>query len=327
MRILFLTRNGEGCVGAPSAYHGFERAVAKNADCLWAGKGWPLHIEGEEMNETVDRLYGGDPPDWVVDNKNDSFKTPKRRDYRVCVFISDLHGKYNWGIRNATGFIELINQAGYDAVFLKYLYVHGVPEPKNIYLKTLEAKPLFLPWSIDPEYYRPLKKTIDICFLGAIGGYYPMRQAIYEELPGLCGTHGLDYVIRTSPPGRTFQRKFTKLIRDHYVGERYAKVLGQSRILPFGSGVYVGPVQKHFEGRACGCLVMSNEPSEAKELGFMDGVNYVKIGLEDWREKMTYYARHREEAEEIALNGRRLILKRHTHEIRAKEFLEMLKNG
>jgi len=72
---------------------------------------------------------------------------------------------------------------------------------------------------------------------------------------------------------------------------------------------------------------MVNEPSEAEELGFVDGVNYVKIGLGDWKEKLVYYAKHREEAEEIALNGRRLILERHTHEIRAREFMEMLKNG
>ena len=327
MRILFLTKRGEGCVGPPHAYHGFEMAVAKTADCMWAGKGWPLHREGEEMNETVDRLYGGDPPDWVVDDKNDSFKTPKRRDYRVCVFISDLHGKWNWGIKTASGFIDLINRAGYDAVFMKYMYVHGVPEPENIYLRALEAKPMFLPWSIDPEDYRPLTKTIDICFLGAIGHYYPMRQVIYNELPSICEEQGLRYVMRTPPPGKTYQRKVDKLIKDHYVGEKYAKVLGQSRILPFCSGIHVGPILKYFEGRACGCLVMANETSEDEALGFVDGVDYVKIGLGDWKKKLIYYAKHREEAEEIALNGRRTILKKHTHEIRARDFLEMLKNG
>lgn len=327
MRILFLTRNGENFVGAPSAHHGFEMAVGKISDCKWAGKGWPLHREGEEMNETVDRLYGGNPPDWVVDNKNDNFKTPKQREYQVCVFISDLHGKYNWGIRTATGFIELLNRAGYDVVFMKYLYVHGVPEPENIYLRELEGEPLFLPWSVDPAFYKPMEKTTDICFLGNVGGKYPLRQGIYKGLPGLCNEHKFSHVRRTCPGGKTYKRRIDTLIKNHYVGARYAKILGQSRILPFGSGVHVGPVQKYFEGRACGCLIMTNETSEDELLGFVDGENYVKISLKDWREKLIYYAKHRDEAEEIAMNGRRLILEKHTHEVRAREFMEMLRNG
>jgi len=322
MRNLFLRRKGEDYVGAPSAYHAFEQAVSKIASVKWAGEGWPLYLANEPMRLTVKRVM----PDahWVID-EDSRFVLPVDHDYKVGYMASDLHGKSSFGIGNPHGFVNLLNDTGYDAVFLKYIEVHGTNDCPHIFTEQLKAKPFFLPWSVDPEKFYPREKTLDAMFIGAHGRRYPIRNVLWGGLPSVCEEHRFTYDMRSNPPGKTFERHIPALKKmGYFVGDKYHEALGSTRILLFGCSEFLYPLQKYFEGMASGALVMANEPANAEELHFEDGVNYVDISVYNWKKKLIYYAKHREEAEEIAARGRETILKHHTHDIRARDFIEMI---
>ncbi|HUW44770.1 MAG TPA: glycosyltransferase [Dehalococcoidia bacterium] len=326
MKILFLRRRCEGLVGAPGKYHEFEQAVGKLAECQWAGEGWPLHKPNEFMNETVKRVMPD--ADWVFD-RDDGFNPPSNRHYKVGAFLSDLHGKWSKNIQTPRGFVNLINTAGYDAVFLKYLHIYGTSAPPDLFLKSLNPRVYFLPWSVDPDKFKPLEKTIDAAFLGRKGPVYPLRNRLWRELPQFCGERRLRLLMREPPKLESFKRKISDYKGDsrYIVGEDYEKTLGQTRMLLFGSSRYRYAIQKYTEGASTGCLVMADEPSDAAALGLVDGETYVTITATNWKHKLDYYLGHPSEAERIAGNGRRLILERHTHRHRAEEFLRSLEDG
>lgn len=325
MKILFMRRKGEGIIGGPGKYHEFEQEVGKLAYCKWAGKGWSLYKPNESMNQTVKRVMPD--ADWVIDSDN-GFKLPSKRDYKVGAFISDLHGKWNKGIRTPRAFVDLINATGYDGVFLKYLHIYGTNDPPDLFPRHIKTKVHYLPWSVDPNKFKPLNKTIDVAFLGSVGSVYPLRNSMWKRLPPFCERQKARLLIREPPRADGSVRKISKYSDDdHYiVGEDYEEKLGRTRIFPFGSSKYRYAIQKYTEGASARCLVMADEPSDAEALGLIDGENYVSITINKWKSILDYYLSHPSEVERIARNGRQLILERHTHVHRAKEFLSILDN-
>ena len=128
-----------------------------------------------------------------------------------------------------------------------------------------------------------------------------------------------------SPAGSTYDRHVAKY-KDAYVGERYAELLNKTKIMIFGCSIYRYPVQKYFESTASGCLVLSNEPSTAKQLGFIDNETYVDINQFDWEAVLTYCLENYDNLKRIVRGGLKNTLMNHTHEKRVNEWLEMLEN-
>lgn len=318
--IIFLTRYGENLVGAPSTYHGFERAVGKLATCKWAGKGYPDYKEGESMGETVERVLPD--ADWVIDDKNRFQKLEQDRNYRVGVMISDLHGKHSHGVTSPVGFCDLINDCGYDAVWSKYDQIHGVQVSPDIFKERLSMPFHHLPWSVDTGKFSGGEKTVDASFIGAVGEPYPLRTDIYEGL--YYAARGYKVVRETSPKGRTFERTFNSC-PDDYVGDKYSDLLNKTRIMLFGCSKYRYPVQKYFEAMASGCLILSDEPSSAKKLGLYNRETYVDVNIGEWEHELKHYLNDGEECAKIADNARRHAHTHHSHMVRAAEFLETLK--
>lgn len=323
LKILFLTHKGEGLVGAPQTFHEFEQAVGKLADCEWAGAGWHNHREGETVDEAVKRVMPD--ADWVFADRDNGWKTPPFRNYRVGAFISDLHGKHNMGIGTPEGFLSLINKAKFDAVFVKYAELHGFPRinPKR-FLEELECPFYFLPWSIDVAKHHLEEKNIDAVASGSRhASIYPLRHSMWNNVVPLC--KGYKVVRAATPGGGTYGRVVSKLKATHYVGERYTELLNHAKTLLFDSSIYRYPVQKYFEGAASECLLLCDEPSNAKELGFIDNETYVKVGLNDWRQKLLYCLENYDGVKYIAEAAAKNMVERHSHEVRAKEFLEALR--
>ena len=323
MRILFLRHKGLDYVGAPGTYHDFEQTVGKIAECKWAGKEWPLHRPNEPMDATVKRVMPD--ADWVIDT-DEGFKAPRDKDYQVGHFTSDLHGKSICGVHTPQGLLALMNRSNYDALFMKYKYVYGANCNPDIFLTDMKVQSRFLPWSIDPEKYRPNgERRVDVAFLGAYGSVYPLRNDLWYGLNPFCRRHNLKLLLKQSPGGSSFKRYIPNLIDEgHVVGSRYREALRSTRILIFGGSRFRYPVQKYFEGMASGCLVMANTPGAAEDLHFKDGYNFVDINVNNWKDKLLYYAQHRDEAEQISEQGRKTIEKYHTHDIRAQQFIQML---
>lgn len=322
MNVLFLRKCGENTIAAPRHFHAFEMEVRKYVNAEWAGKNWPLHQPNEDFDSTIKRVMPD--VDWVIDRERDS-PLPSPRAFMVGAYLSDLHGRGAFGIRQLRDYIDSVNNVGYDALFLRYLQIWGTEADPDIFLDELEPAVYFLPWSIDTDEFRPLEKTIDVAFIGSVGRHYPLRKKIWGMLPIFCREHGVSLLMESRPRGAS---SFSKQNRfpNAYFGRRYAEALGHTRLFIFGCSKYKYPLLKFYEGMASGCCVLADKPSSAKELGFEDGVNYVEINEANWDERLSYYLEHPEEAEEIAWNARNLIQLVHTHQQRAVDFLTILAN-
>jgi len=324
MRILFLRRRGDFGYGPPLTMFRFQKAVEQRVEeCKWAGKGWPLYGGEESVEKTVRRIYGNDPPNWVIDRERIDFLNENRA-YKVGQYVSDLHGRAGVGARTPETLCNHLNKMKYDALFLKAKYIYGSKCSPDFFLKNLTPKNHFLPYAIDAQAFRPReKKKYDVLFIGSVGGPYHLRMKLHEGLSTYCKKRKLSLRMQKTVPNYwtalTAEKDPAYLVRS-----TYEEALGRTRFLPFGSSVYRYPVIKYFEGMASECVVLADEPSSAEELGFIDGVNYVKINSGNWMEKMDYYVKHVDEANEIAHNARNLVLERHTVEVRAKEFIRML---
>lgn len=323
VKTLFLTRKGEGYVGAPQTFHEFEQAVGRIATCKWAGENWPLYKHGEPIRETVKRVMPD--ADWVMVDRDNTWEPPQSRRFKIGIFLSDLHGKYNMGVGSPEGFVNLINNAGFDAVFMKYMEVHGCRNVNpRLFQRALNCHTHFLPWSVDTVSHRWGDKNVDIAFMGSHQPrIYPLRSDMWNRLPSICGDHSM---IRTlTPGGGTYGRRVAELKHRSYVGDRYVDALNRSKTLLFDSSIYRYPVQKYFEGSASGCILLCDEPSTAKELGFVDGETYVKVCVGDWTEKFLYCLEQYDDVRHIGEAARRNAVEKHTHKRRAEEFLRMLR--
>lgn len=332
LRVLFLRKRGEFGMGSALTMHQFEIASGKLVDGIWAGDGWPLFKGyGETIHDTVRRLYGNDAPDWVMDRqRREDLNYPRR--YYVGSYLTDIHAMRGMGITmkdGPAGVINFVNSIGYDAVFMKATYYCNSEHHPELFLRNLKPVIYFLPYSVDEQMFKPLKKSLIVAMIGSIGKR-PLRRMFSARLPEFCRQRKLTSLIAPHkiaplPGGIGFDAVRYEGKKGIYVRGSYAKLLGRTRFLVFCSGRRLYPIQKYFEGMASGCVCVADKPSSADELGFVDGVNYVEVTEKSWESKLDYYLQNPSEADKISVNGRKLILKKHTHEIRAREFVEMLR--
>jgi len=327
LKILFLRRKGEKTIAAGRHYYGFEQEVGKLADCLWAGMNWSLYRENELFEETVERVMPD--ADWVIDRER-NVPIPANRDYRTACYLSDLHGRGSANIRNdPKAHVDFVNQLGYDAAFLKYEEIHGYNVNPLIFLNELKPRTFFLPWSMDEDEFKPAQpKKWDVAFIGtARRRVYPLRAILERDLPSFCEKRNLRLLFSKRTRDQTsFTGQQLYNHPSYYFGPRYSEALSKTRFFIFGCSIFRYPLAKFFEAIASGCVTVVNEPSMAERLGFIDGETYVSITEENWKDRLDYYLRHPEEEKRIATNARNLFLRRHTHKVRAKQFIKHLRD-
>lgn len=335
MRILFTGLKTENLVNMNVIYY-LEQEISKHAECQWSGSGWSDHVHGESIDKTVKRLYGNDPPDFIVCNR------PNRDEYRVyaskksklppiVTTLVDLHVE-------SKSWVDLANQ-GSDAVLMRYLfcpyerksifnrYIYYSKLNENYYTENIKQPVLHFPWFTDPRIYKPSdEKDQDVVFLGAYRKkIYPLRNSIVKELPRLCNEKKWKYIVRGRPPGRSVNRNISELLKQGFiVGKKYAETIARSKVFIFGNSIFRYPLSKYFEIMGSGTLVMANKPQNVKELHLVSGENYVEITEDNWKEKLEYYLEDDVERERIARNGYESAIKYHTSEVRAQQLIKFL---
>jgi len=332
LKILFMTPNMEDSV-CINCYTELEKAVAKTADCKWAGEGYPLHRSQERLDDTVQRVMPD--VDWVlyyafeVLLKKKNVRVPRRRNYKVAVYTGDIH-------RVVDQQVNYINGHGWDALLMLYtqLGAHVDLRARKVktidpeyYLKNVNAPIFHMAPCINSEVFHPRgeKRVVDVAFLAAIGKpWYPLRTVMWNLLPKISKQYHWKTVKRMSPPGRSMERKISKLQARHFVGERYAELLGKTKIFAFGTSVFKYPLLKFPESMACGAVAASDIPLTAEEYHLVPDWNFIAINKENWYAKINYYVKHNNEREEIAYNGYDTIMKYHTTDIRAAEVVRFL---
>lgn len=320
LNILFVGPNNDKVMGATKNQYEFKKAIGKYAKCKYVGKGHPDYIAGETTDESVNHVMPD--ADWVIDdNINYYVKDKKARDYKLGLFISDLHAKHDQGIRNPVEWANLLNRAGYDGVFMRYPLVHGTGYRPEIFYEVLGERAHWVPWSVNTEKFYPRdEKRYDVALLGAKEDCYPLRKKMFEGIYFVARGHRI--LCRECPPDIDRRTKFSD---DEIVGDRYAEALGRSRILIFDCSTYRYPILKFFEGMASGCLVMSDAPTMGKRLGFIHRITYSEIDEVTWEEGLKFFLEHPKEARKIARPGTDMCRKYHSHETRAEQFCQLLK--
>lgn len=329
-----MTANYEDTV-CINCYTHLERAIAKIANCEWAGEGYPLHKSGERLLETVNRVMPN--ADWVLyygfevmlKKMNVQIPPKKKRNFKIGIYTGDIH-------RVPDQQINYINGHGWDALLMLYTklgaYVNNrlrkvdKTDPEY-YLKNVKIPIFHMAPCVSPEVFKPVDapKKFDATFLGAVGHpWYPLRYRVYRQLPRIADKEGWNVIVRLSPPGRSLTRKMSRLYGQHYVGSRYATVLALSKIFIFGTSIFKYPLLKFPEAMACKTCVMADTPYTAEELHLVPGYNYVAINENNWVARLKYYIKHDKEREEIAERGYETFLKYHTTDIRAQQVVDFL---
>lgn len=238
-------------------------------------------------------------------------------------FVIDLHWSPN-------ARITYVRENNIDIIF---------SATKNPFLKVFpqfSEKFCWLPWSINPDVMKDwkMKKDISCLLMGLV--YIDKKNKGKFKLP------------RNIPPkGRyLFRDKVFEIMKDEpgfqfhphpghragssaklMVNENYAKELNRSKIFyTCGSRHENGgiPVLKFFEAPACRTLLLAEDNEDIKELGFVDGENFVSCTVDNIAEKTKYYLENDEERERITENGYKFVHQHHTNNHRAKKMIDVI---
>jgi len=152
-------------------------------------------------------------------------------------------------------------------------------------------------WGIPPEIFRPLglKRRYDIACLGShTPRTYPFRNQVRE------------YLLH-QPRLKFFKKRRIKYVED------FPWALNRLKSCFTDASIYDYTLAKYFEIPACGALLFGQPTADLPALGFEDGVNFVAVTPEDFREKMEHYLLAApEDAARITLAGTQLVHQRHT---------------
>jgi len=146
--------------------------------------------------------------------------------------------------------------------------------------------------------------------------YYDDPKCITENVFGRNFDDGIDEKIEGDDTGEA--------VRHHH---KYFDVISKSKIniegLPGNTAFYTG---RMMESLANGCCYFYPTPSHNVDFpnGLIDGEDFIIYNSgDDLIEKIEYYLSHEGEMRTIAKNGFNKLLKYHTSEVRAKEFISI----
>lgn len=174
------------------------------------------------------------------------------------------------------------------------------------YKDKINCKVEHMPWCLMDRYNPNLEKTTNLIYAPAGCGVYPLRYTLYKHRKQIA-----EY-FNGRPVGGSDYRLPQK---------EYMETLNKSRIYAFDNSFWDFGVIKWIETAMMECLIMS----DGDQLNFVDQTSYVKINNENWYHKIKYYIKNELETERIAKEGRKVFLKYHTSDIRAKELFNILK--
>ena len=230
-----------------------------------------------------------------VDDGYYNYLIPERLRPRVY-YVSDTH------LRGPFKKIKKhISQGAYDLVFCPMLKEIGVL--KNI-------SPVDVIWmnvGCDPEVHKRLdiERKYDIGFVGNDGGI-PRKfylQEIRERYPNSC-------------IGKADYREISPVYSASKIGFSFA-IRGECFTM------------RNYEVMACGAMLLMKRlrDDSAERAGFIDRKHLVIFdGPEDLFELIEYYLKNKKERQEIAENGYRLTVAKHTYTQRLSDMLGIVKD-
>lgn len=204
-----------------------------------------------------------------------------------------------WGIDHDPDKIKFLNYFKNDFSYIFYWHKNYPPK--------LNKKCFWLSFACDPNINRKFdtKKIYDVVFVGNVSYKYCQERIRLLKLIG---------------------EKFNLKVFNSVYGEKMAKIYSQAKIV-FNKSISGDLNMRVFEAMSCGSLLLTNrlQPEAGLEDLFIHRKHLVLYNDEtDLLEKIAYYLKHESEREEIAYNGNKEVVEKHTYEHRAKEMLKIV---
>jgi len=255
--------------------------------------------------------------DFVVVDGISAFVTEEWRKIKIpkAFIVEEMHHPIWQEIENGVKF-------KFDFLFHKYYNALYDKHPK---IKNKFGNVIYLPHCVNHNVFKPSSfKMIDVLLTGVVHQkVYPIRFKANSHLSKK------KYFTRIARPADKSPNIIKKNDDRWPIGKQYADLLSISKISITGGSKLHYPVMKFFEILSSGSLLVSDYFKELGTLGFEPGKNMVKIKCgspEQLDKQMRDLLNDVDKRCEIANNGRKLILERHTVDIRAKQLIDSLEN-
>lgn len=265
-----------------------------------------------DMRGIIEDIYGNDPPQliFIHYNRHYTFKIRnlEKTGIPVVCFVGDPQ---DFIIENPTNqlkkeFFTKNNVTVYLTIAPKanWMVYEGLG---NKSIKIIDSH-----LAIDQKVFTDmgLRRKYDIASMGAhTYGKYPFRRSVREYLEN---QKELKFYKRQRVKGHSND------------AEKFARILNRFKSCFTCASIYGYTAAKYYEIPACGTLLFAEKTDLLDEFGYIDGVNYVAVTPENFKDKFRYYLREikPEDRQAIAEAGRNLVVSRHTWEIRVKNIVK-----
>lgn len=284
--------------------------IRKNLGKMLAGDFIRAHSQGRKVGETnllekVNHL-GQENYDILICDSIFAFPWDSWRKIKIpkaCI-LEDMHTTAGLQVQTA-------RKMKFDFIFYRYQDAWR-KRYGNLFDKTF-----WLPHCVNTEYFQDyrLEKNIDALLVGVTSPrVYPFRHKASIVL------NGKPFFKQIPRPPETPHKTQKWPIRDDY-----GRLLNSAKLVITGGSCYHYPVMKYFEIPACNSLLFSDWFPELRDLGFQKGYNIAISDLHNLEKDVKWWLNNESERKEVSRNGMELILKKHTLEIRALQFLNRLK--
>ncbi|WP_179884863.1 glycosyltransferase [Bacillus sp. AFS015802] len=305
LKILYFTQDKTHSLIKDSEYFKDELKRRSDVDIRFIEKGGHIKEIMKELSFTPDFIYIDHYIDYRVNQEYlyglKSVNIPKG------VLICDLHHG------NRFHFRKFVNHFQVDLVFSHYrdAFRHRYPD----FLDKFRWLPLCINQEIYKDYRLP--KTINYLVMGHISPrIYKLRNKIVHEMKDVHGFHYYEH-----PGYRDFSEEEGAII-----GDRYAMKINSAKMFFTDDSVFKYPIGKYFEVPACKTLLLAPGSPELRDLGFINGETFVEINDQNFLKKALSYIGDQDEMNRITKNAYEMVRSRHTHEIRAGEFVKYVRD-
>jgi hypothetical protein len=167
----------------------------------------------------------------------------------------------------------------------------------------------FLPHAVEAEIFsgKQLERIYEIGWVGRLDGKnYSIRRRYIQELNRRFRLNDIDRYYTPEEMALVYQQSkiVVNLSRDDYLQDANLRC---------------------FEAMAGGALLITPNPSELADLGFMEGQHYVSYEHEAQLYLLIqFYLENEAKREEIAQAGQALVMKHHTYDSRVQTILDLL---
>lgn len=276
------------------------------------GEGYPLYdFDLKSFVEMKELLFGNKKLDLILlsgcwnakELEKGLFYTDLNRlDCKKAIMLTDFWSEANG---KTNDYEKFILDYDIDYIFTYFRAPFHLWKNLEIYDRLIWYPPCF-----DPNIFNDwgCEKRWDVGNLNAAAleyhPFYPERFAIHKKLLQM---NGIKYYYEKHP-GTGILNPNTPLI-----GKSFSEAINQCKIfVTTGNLQYRNFTPKYIEIMASKACLFATEPLDAEVIGLEDGVNYVRISVDDVQDKVRYYLAHEEELNRIAENGYRFALNRYS---------------